>query len=424
MNLIRIALKNSVAMNLLLIVLLAWGMASFYQVPREMFPEFQFDLVNVSVSYPGASPDEIEESITTPIEERVSRITGIEEIRSTSSESFSSLMIEVSPDFDPSEIRDKIESEINQIVTFPRDAERPKVIDIIRKTPAIFVGIYGDVSEEGLKSFADGIRDELLLFPTISQVDYLDAQEREISIEVSEEKLRQHGLNFNFIADRIRRNSINLPGGTIKSRQGEILVRTMDQKYTGQEMEGIILLSTEDGSRVLLKDVAEIKDSFKDIHSASLLDGVTAKVLRIYKTGNQDLIHITDVVKEFVENKQKDLPGNIKMITWGDVSRMVKGRLALMERNGYMGLILVFLALTLFLELRLAFFVALGIPVSFLGSFIFMNYAGQSINMISMFGMILVLGIVVDDAVVVSESIFQKMQEGKNRFEAAFYGTI
>ena len=254
-------------------------------------------------------------------------------------------------------------------------------------------------------------------------VDYLDAREREISIEISEEKLLQYQLSFAEVAAKIRSNSLNLPGGTIKSRQGEILLRTMDQKYTGQELERMIILSTPEGTRVLLKDIASIKDSFKDIYSASLLDGVQAKVLRVYKTGNQDLIEIADDVKKYVKNKQSSLPGNLNMVNWGDVSRLVKGRLSLMEKNGYMGLILVFITLALFLELRLAFFAALGIPVSFLGSFIFMHFADQSINMISMFGMILVLGIVVDDAVVVAESIFQKMREGKNRYEAAFLGT-
>lgn len=424
MNLIRIALKNPVAMNLLLLVLLCWGMATFYQIPREVFPEFEFDLVQVQVVYPGATPDEMEESITVPIEERVSRITGIEEIRSTSSESIANIIIEINPDFEPTEIRDKIESEINQIVTFPRDAEKPKVTNIVQKKPAILVGIYGDISEEGLKAYADQVRDELLMVPAISQVDYLDAREREISIEVSEEKLLQYGLSFQQIAESIRLNSINLPGGTIKSKQGEILVRTMDQKYTGAQLEEMILLSSVDGGRIYLKDIATIKDSFKDVYSASLLDGVRAKVLRVYKTGNQDLIKIAEQVKQFVKDKQSSLPGSLKMISWGDVSRLVQGRLSLMERNGYMGLVLVFIALALFLELRLAFFVALGIPVSFLGSFIFMHFADQSINMISMFGMILVLGIVVDDAVVVSESIFQKMKDGQNRFEAAFAGTI
>ena len=423
MSLIRIALKNPVAMNLVLIVLLCWGMATFYQIPREVFPEFEFDLIQIQVVYPGATPDEIEESITVPIEERVSRITGIEEIRSTSAESLSRIMIEVNPDFEPTEIRDKIESEINQIMTFPRDSEKPKVTNLVQKRPVIFVGIYGDISEESLKEYSDTIRDELLMIPSISQVDYLDAREREISIEISEEKLLQYQLSFAEVAAKIRSNSLNLPGGTIKSRQGEILLRTMDQKYTGQELERMIILSTPEGTRVLLKDIASIKDSFKDIYSASLLDGVQAKVLRVYKTGNQDLIEIADDVKKYVKNKQSSLPGNLNMVNWGDVSRLVKGRLSLMEKNGYMGLILVFITLALFLELRLAFFAALGIPVSFLGSFIFMHFADQSINMISMFGMILVLGIVVDDAVVVAESIFQKMREGKNRYEAAFLGT-
>jgi len=424
MNLIRATLRNPVAMNLTLLVLMAWGIACYFQIPREMFPEFDFDLVRVSVPYPGATPDEIEESITTPIEERLTTLAGIDEITSSSREGSASILIKVSPDYEASSIRDKIKTEIDQISNFPRDIEEPKVVEITKKTPVIFIGIFGDISEDTLKTYSDGIRDELLARGGLSQVDYLDSRDREISVEISEEKLMAHGLSFQFVADRIRANSLNLPGGSLRSEQGELFVRTMDQKYTGRELEELIILTDPGGSQLKLKDLAQVVDDFEDSDFASLLDGKPAKVLRVNKTGNQDLVAIAARVRQFVADKQESLPGSISMITWGDTSHFVKGRLDLMRSNAFMGLILVFLALTLFLELRLAFFVGLGIPIAFLGSFILMNAFSHSFNMISMFGMILVLGIVVDDAVVVSESIFQQMRKGREAVEAALVGTM
>ncbi|MEE2923663.1 MAG: efflux RND transporter permease subunit, partial [bacterium] len=319
--------------------------------------------------------------------------------------------------------KDEIETQVGLISTFPRDAEKPSIAQVVRKQPAILVGIHGDLSEDALKIFSDSIRDELLKLPQITLIDYLDNKEREISIEVSEAKLQMYGFTFSQVSQAIRRESVNIPAGLIRSDGGEIMVRTIDQKYTGQQMKSIILRANPDGSQIRLGDVATVIDSFKDDNRKSLMDGINTKVLRIYKTSGQDLIKIADAVKAYVAKKQSELPSNIEMLWWSDSSRMVKGRLALMVRNGLQGLLLVFLGLTLFLELRLAFFVALGIPISFLGAFVLMQFAGQSFNMLSLFAMILVLGIVVDDAVVVGESIFQRLRKGEKPEWAAYNGT-
>ena len=420
---IKNAIGNPVATNLLMIIMLMWGLVAWFQIPRETFPEFEFDIITISVVYPGSTPDEIEESIVTRIEERIAQVNGIEEITSSSLEGAGTVTVKVSSGFDLRKVKDEIESQVNQINTFPRDAEKPRIVQIARKQPAILVGIHGDISEEALKSFSDSIRDEILNIPFITQVDYLSSKEREISIEVSESKLQMFGLSFGQISEALRRESVNIPAGVIRSETGEILVRTLEQKYTGSDLERIALKANPDGSQLLLKDVAVIKDSFKDDSSASLMNGLNSKVLRVYKTGDEDLIKIADTVKKFVEKKQSELPSNIKMLWWSDSSRMVKGRLSLMMSNGLQGLLLVFLGLTLFLELRLAFFVALGIPISFLGSFVLMQFGGQSFNMLSLFAMILVLGIVVDDAVVVGESIFQKLKKGVKPEWAAYEGT-
>lgn len=423
MNFIKNAIQNPVATNLLMIILLLWGLVAWFQIPRETFPEFEFDIITISVAYPGSTPDEVEESIVTRIEEIISQVNGIEEITSSSSESVGVVTVKVSAGFDLRKVKDEIESQVNQINTFPRDAEKPRIVQVARKQPAILVGIHGDLSEEALKTFADSIKDEILNIPFITQVDYLSDKEREISIEISESSLQMYDLTFAQVSEALRRESVNIPAGIIRSDKGEILVRTLEQKYTGTELEKIVLKANPDGSKLILSDVAEIRDSFKDDSSASLMNGLNSKVLRIYKTGDEDLIKIADAVKAFVEKKQSELPKNIKILWWSDSSRMVKGRLSLMMRNGFQGLLLVFLGLTLFLELRLAFFVALGIPISFLGSFILMKFAGQSFNMLSLFAMILVLGIVVDDAVVVGESIFQRLKKGIKPEWAAFDGT-
>ena len=416
-------IQNPVATNLLMTIILLWGTIAWFQIPRETFPEFEFDMIRISVVYPGSTPDEIEESIVTRIEERISQVSGIDEITSTSQEGVGSVTVKVKPGFDIRKVKDEIETQVGLINTFPRDAEKPSIVQIVRKQPAILLGLHGDLSEDALKIFADSIRDELLKLPQITLVDYLDNKEREISIEVSESRLQMYGLSFSQVSEAIRRESVNIPAGLIRSDGGEIMVRTIDQKYTGQQMKSIVLRANPDGSQLRLGEVAEIVDSFKDDNRKSLMDGVNTKVLRIYKTSGEDLIKIADAVKAYVKKKQVELPSNIEMLWWSDSSRMVNGRLSLMVRNGLQGLLLVFLGLTLFLELRLAFFVALGIPISFLGAFVLMQFADQSFNMLSLFAMILVLGIVVDDAVVVGESIFQRLRKGERPEWAAYNGT-
>ena len=245
-------------------------------------------------------------------------------------------------------MKDEIETQVGLINTFPRDAEKPSIVQIVRKQPAILLGLHGDLSEDALKIFADSIRDELLKLPQITLVDYLDNKEREISIEVSESRLQMYGLSFSQVSEAIRRESVNIPAGLIRSDGGEIMVRTIDQKYTGQQMKSIVLRANPDGSQLRLGEVAEIVDSFKDDNRKSLMDGVNTKVLRIYKTSGEDLIKIADAVKAYVKKKQIELPSNIEMLWWSDSSRMVNGRLSLMVRNGLQGLLLVFLGLTLF----------------------------------------------------------------------------
>ena len=297
-------IQNPVATNLLMTIILLWGTIAWFQIPRETFPEFEFDMIRISVVYPGSTPDEIEESIVTRIEERISQVSGIDGITSTSQEGVGSVTVKVKPGFDIRKVKDEIETQVGLINTFPRDAEKPSIVQIVRKQPAILLGLHGDLSEDALKIFADSIRDELLKLPQITLVDYLDNKEREISIEVSESRLQMYGLSFSQVSEAIRRESVNIPAGLIRSDGGEIMVRTIDQKYTGQQMKSIVLRANPDGSQLRLGEVAEIVDSFKDDNRKSLMDGVNTKVLRIYKTSGEDLIKIADAVKAYVKKSK------------------------------------------------------------------------------------------------------------------------
>ena len=421
---IKTALNNPVAGNLILFVVILVGYITFTNIQRETFPEFNLDMIRISVIYRGATPDEIEESIVTKIEEKLSGVEGIDEINSTSSENMGSIIVKIDENYNAMKVKDDIEKEIDQILTFPTEAEKPVIVEIVRKKHAIYLGLYGDVDKETLKKTAENIEDELLATGDFSQIEITGLKEREISIELSEEKLQKYNLSFQKVSDILKRESINMPGGTIKSDQGEITVRTSQRKYTGEELGKIPVITTNTGVSIKLADIAKITDSFEDVNKFSMLNGKNAALITIDKTASQDLIKLCEKAKEYVEKKKHDLPAGMEITTWGDSSEMVLDRLTMLTKNGIMGLSLVFIFLCLFMELKLAFWVALGIPFSFMGTFMVMSALGVTINMISMFALIIVLGIVVDDAMVVSESIHTKLKSGMDPFTAAFKGTM
>lgn len=423
-ELIENSIKNPVAGNLLLVVLALAGILSYAMIPREVFPEFNLDMISVSMVYRGATPDEVAEAITTKIEERIAGIDGVKEIRSTSSEGSASVIIDVETGYNSLRVKDEIEREVNAITNFPSDAERPIIAEVVAKRPVVSLGIYGDVSLNTLKKYADEIRDELLSMPEFTQVEVLGVKEREISIEVSEETLQQHSLTLSQVASRVRQFSLNTAGGTIRSKQGEITVRTEAQKYTGDEYARIPLLSTDSGSILYLGDVATIRDSFEDRNIASTFNGKLAAVVEVSKTETQDSIALARRVREYADAKRSELPQSLTLIPWNDSSKVVQDRLDLLTRNGIQGLFLVLMFLGIFLEVRLAFFVALGIPICFLGTFLFMKMFGHTLNMLSMFAFIMVLGMVVDDAMVIGEAYFQKLREGLDQKSAAIQATF
>ena len=414
--------RNGVAANLLMALILVGGIATAPTLKQEVFPELPSGLITVTVEYLGAAPDEIEESICARIEENLQGISGVKRIRSNARESLGSVNVELLSDADSRTVLEDVKSRVDAIDTFPDDAERPVVSEVILRRQVLNVAVSGNTDETGLRAIADEIRDEISMLPGISLVLLGNAKPYEISIEVSEETLRRHGITLDLVAAAIRRSSFDLPGGSVKTAGGEVLVRTKGQAYRGPDFADISVLSRRDGTRLRLGDIAAIIDGFADTDQSTRFDGDPSMLVQVFRVGDQGALEVAEQVYGYIEQKTPDLPEGIQLTTWQDDSKMLRSRLDLMIRNGRMGLVFVFASLALFLRLRLAFWVALGIPISFMGAVWLLPATGVSINLISLFAFIVVLGIVVDDAIVVGENIYSRLQRGERGVEAAIAG--
>ncbi len=413
---------NHVAANLLMILIIAGGIISLLSVTIEIFPDTSVDIITVQVEYLGASPEEVEEGVVVRVEEAVAGIEGIKRLTSTSMENWGTVVIEVEDGYDPKEVLDDVEAEVNRITTFPGETEKPIINEVTTRRQVVNIAIYGDVSEKTLKALAERMRDDLTAKDIISQVEISGAREYEISIEVSEQALRKYNLSFDDVSRAVARSSLDLPGGYVKTRGGEILIRTKGQRYTGREYERIVVVTAPDGTEIRLGDIAAVIDGFEDSDLISRYDSMPSTGLMVYRIGDQNLLELTDEVMDYLEYQRRVLPEGVYISTWFDRSELLKSRLHLLEKNAALGLIFVFLILSLFLDLRLAFWTTLGIPISFMGAFWLMPVMDVSINMISLFGFILALGIVVDDAIVVGENVYSYMQAGYKPIQAAILG--
>ncbi len=416
--------SRPVVANLLMVFLLVVGGYSAWTMRREMFPEFSLDLVEVSVVYKGASVEEIEESICSKIEEEITGIEGIKKITATAVEGRGAVTAELEADADVNRVLNDVKNAVDQIDTFPLEAERPLTIEVVGKFPVIKVAVYGDVPEQVLTALAEKIETDLLAIPGISQVELIGRREYEVSIEIPESNLRKYGLSLTRIADLIRQNTLDLPGGTLRAESGQVLLRTKGQRYTAKEFEDLVVMSSPDGTVVPLRRIARISDSFEEVDLQARINGKPAVLVSVDKTSKQDAIDIARKVKEYVSENRRNLPPTIGITVWDDNSVYIESRLDLMIRNAQQGLVLVVILLALFLRLRLAFWVAMGIPISILGSFTVLGYYGNSLNMISMYSFIVVLGIVVDDAIVVGENVFTKISQGEDQMSAAVNGSV
>ena len=424
MGAIRWMAKNHVAANLLMMVLILGGLIKGPKIIQEIFPEVSLDRIQVSVAYPGAGPEEVEDGILLKIEESLTGVDGIQQLKASAVEGAGSVTAEIYADQNPDLILQDIKSEIDRITTFPEDAEKPVVSKLLNRREVVSVVVYGDASERSLREQAEAIRDELLELPNITQVDLGGVREFEISVDIPEENLRRYNLTLEQVAAKIRQASLDLPGGSVKAAGGEILLRTKERRYWGPEYADIIILSHPDGSQVALSDIAEVRDAFEDADQYALFDGKPAAMIKVFRIGDQKPIEISEQILAYIEAKQQDMPDSLKLAIWNDTSEIFESRMSLLEKNAFIGLSLVILILGLFLEIRLALWVMLGIPISFFGTLFLMPVLGVSINMISLFAFILALGIVVDDAIVVGENIYEQRQLGKPYLQAAIDGAL
>ncbi|UCG47077.1 MAG: efflux RND transporter permease subunit [Phycisphaerales bacterium] len=414
--------SNHVAANLLMLLIIAAGLLAIFSTKMEVFPEFSLDMISIMVPYRGASPADVEEGVCVRVEEAIAGVDGIKRMTSSAAEGSGSTIVEVEEYADATEVLDDTKAEVDRIITFPKETEKPVISEIKVRHRVITVVVYGDITEETVKKLADGIRNDLTAMENISQVDISGVRPYEISIEVSEENLRRYNLSFDEVSRAVANSSIDIPAGSVKTSGGEILVRTKGQKYYGNEFEKIIVLTRNDGTRIRLGDIATVRDHFEDIDLYSRFDGKRAAFIIVSRMGDQDALDVAKTVKAYISEKKRSLPRGASIALWEDDTLILKSRMNLLKRNGYIGLALVFLCLTLFLNIRLAFWTTMGIPISFLGAFWLMGHFGVTINMMSLFAFIMALGIVVDDAIVVGENIFAYRQQGMERIEAAIKG--
>ncbi|MGI9272037.1 MAG: efflux RND transporter permease subunit [Woeseiaceae bacterium] len=407
--------SNHVAANLLMLFIIVAGLISSFSIRKQTTPDFELNLIQVRVPYLGAAPQEVEEGVVIKVEEAVQDVSGISDIWSRSSEGSGSVTIDVSQDADINEVLTEVKTRVDAISTFPALTEKPVIYKVEPKLPVIFVAIHGDLDAYSRKLIAQDVRDDLLSLPEISEIEFYGDRAFEISIEVSEHVLRQYSLTMSEISQAIRNSSVDMPGGTIKTAGGDILLRTEGQVYTGTQFADIVLRTFSDGTRLTLGDIANIEDGFVETQSFGRFDGEPTATLNVLASGQQNELKTAAVVKKYVEEKRETLPVGVEMDLWVDRSQYLTDRLDMMVKNMWQGALLVFLVLSLFLRMKVASWVIIGIPITFLGALFLMPHGPWpvTINMISLFGFILVLGIVVDDAIIIGESIYTNIrQEG------------
>ncbi len=416
--------RNHVAANLLMALIVAGGLITAPSITQEVFPDITANTVQVTVAYPGAAPAEVEDGICIKIEEEVQNIDGVDRITSRASEGVGSVSIELLPGADARTVLDEVKSAVDAIETFPDDAEEPTIRELVVQRQVVNVVVAGDVPERSLRRLGERVRDDITAIPGITNAQLVIARPYEISVEVSEDALRRYDLTFDDVVTAVRRSSVDLPGGEIKTKGGQILLRTIGQAEWGDEFEALPLRTSADGSRLLLGDVARIVDGFEDTGQKARFDDRPAVMVQVFRVGKQQALDVSEKVHAYVAEANTSLPGGVRLIAWDDDAQILRSRMDLLVRNGVLGFALVLLILATFLRLRLAFWVALGIPISFLGAIWMMPVLDISVNLISLFAFIVVLGLAVDDAIVVGESVYSRIEKGRAGVEGATEGTL
>ena len=413
---------NSVAANLIMLLCLIGGVISAFAIKKEVFPDTEIDVVTITVSYPGASPEEIENAVVLPVEEKIADLNGIKKITSTSYEGIAWITAELLENQNNYRIYQDILTAVNRISTFPEGAEKPQVTLSYPKRGVVSLVIYGDYEKKVIYNAAEGLRDALLADSHITQVELTGSNSPEIAVEISQDTLRRYGISLADVAAKIAATSVEIPSGEIKTEKGNILIRLTQRGEVGQDFEKMIVLTGPDGTNVTLGEIATVRDDFEETDRISLYNGKNAISVDVYRVGEQTPVSVAEASRRIIREYEKSLPPGMKIDVRRDQSKVYVERMNLLLNNAYMGMALVFIFLGLFLELRLAFWVTLGIPTSFLGAFLFLPSLGVSINMTSLFAFIIALGIVVDDAIVIGEMIHDKRTSGLCPIQASIEG--
>jgi multidrug efflux pump subunit AcrB len=422
------AITNSPGMNVLVCALMLVGGFALYGMRREVFPVFELEIVTISVPYPGATPRDCEEAICQKIEEAIRSLDGIKKVTSIAQEGNGVVLAELRSDVkNVQKVMSEIDREIDRIPSFPALSEDPQIQQVTFREAAIRIGIIGppDHSPEGelrLREVSEIVRDDVLNLSAVSSASIKGTRPYQIDVEIPEATLRSYGLSLGMVAGMIRNQNIELPGGQLKAEGQEVLLRAKNKGRVGEEIGKLPLVTQDNGVVLTINDLGTVRDGFQDVTSAGEINGEPAMVVNVERTKQEDLLAMVDMVRDYASTKE--LPAGYRFILWGDSSAEVRGRLELLLRNGWQGLLLVFLVLSLFLETRLAFWVALGIPISILGAGVALSLGNQTLNMLSLFSFLVALGIVVDDAIVIGENIYEHMQRGKTRIQAAIDGTV
>ncbi len=416
--------ENHVAANLLMFFILLSGLAIGIGIKLEVFPDTQLDKISISVPYPGASPSEVEEGVVRRIEENVAGLEGIKRIDSLAREGAASVTIEVMKGWDNKKLLDEVKSQVDRITTLPAEAEEPVVREVTRRIQVISVAVYGDVPETALKHVAQTMKDELTNIEGVTLAELSAVRDNEIHIDIPEQTLREYGLTLGAVADAVARSSLDLPAGSVDAREGEVLIRTKGRRYYADQYRDVPILTRPDGSRVTLGQIARLSEGFADVDLSARFQGKPAAIINVYRVADQSALDVAAKVRDYVRRIDPTLPHGISAQHYQDMSTILKSRIELLSKNMLLGLLLVSILLGVFLNVRLAFWVTLGIPISFAFGLMLLPQYDVSLNMISLFAFIMVLGIVVDDAIIVGENIFRQREQGVSRLKASVEGAL
>ncbi|MFC6979352.1 efflux RND transporter permease subunit [Microbulbifer taiwanensis] len=413
---------NHVTANLLMLVFIVGGLIFSLTVKKEVFPEFSLDMISVQISYPGASPAEVERGVLVAAEQAVQGIVGIKEMRGAASEGSATLTLELDEDANANQVYQDVQQAIDRVTTFPSDIERPQVSLAERQRDVMDLVIHGDLDDRTLRDIAMQIYDKLEAHPDITQLETSGIRDFEVAVEVQRDDLRRYGLSLADVAQLVRNAAVDVPAGGVKSEAGEILVRVTERRDWAREFGNIVVVRGSGGGNVYLRDIASISDALVDETRNMLYNGEPAVGIDIFRIGDQTPMSVSEAAREVLAELEGTLPPGVHISIRDDDSEIFKERLSLLLKNGFIGLLLVFIVLGAFLELRLAFWVTLGIPTSFLGALLFLPALDISVNMVSMFAFIIALGIVVDDAIIAGENIHEWRRLGYSNLEAAIAG--